>query len=96
MSVLNHHPLEKALNRVLDQASPVPDMPMAAINASAMAAFPVRSTFMEGWTARIGALAATVVLGFGGFMAVQSYQAHQQALVADADAFAEQLLSESF
>jgi CHASE2 domain-containing sensor protein len=96
MSILNHHPLEKALNRALDQASTVPDMPMAAIHATAMDAFPARRTFMEGWTARIGALAATVVLGFGGFMAVQSYQSHQQALVADADAFAEQLLNESF
>jgi CHASE2 domain-containing sensor protein len=96
MSILNHHPLEKALNRALDQASPVPDMPAARIHATALAAFPYRKPLIESWTARFGALAATIVLGVGGFIAMQSYQSHQKALVADADAFAEQLLSESF
>jgi hypothetical protein len=78
----------------LDQASPVPDMPMASIHAAAMDAFPRAEPLMNSWTARFGAIAATVVLGLGGFMAVQSYTAHQQAVVADADAFAEALLSE--
>jgi hypothetical protein len=96
MSILDQHPLEKALNTALDQASPVPDMPMAAITAAAMDAFPSRKPLIESWTGRIGAIAATVVLGFGGFMAVQSYQSQQKALIADADAFAEQILSESF
>jgi hypothetical protein len=37
-----------------------------------------------------------VVLGVGGFMAFQSYQSHQQNLAADADEFAEALLSETY
>ncbi len=85
-----------ALNRALDKASPVPPMPMERIQDAAMAAFPASKSVMDNWTARFGALAATIVLGFGGFMAFQSYQAEQRALVADADAFAEALLSESF
>lgn len=96
MSILKHQPLEKALDLALDQASPVPDMPMLAINAAAMDAFPSRKPLVKSWTARMGAIAATVVLGFGGFMAVQTYQSHQKAMIADADAFAEELLSESF
>ena len=84
------------LDQALDQASPVPDMPEARIHAAALAAFPAGSSLFSGWSARVGAIAASVVLGIGGFMAVQSYQANQKALVADADAFAEQLLSESF
>lgn len=96
MSILKYHPVEKALDLALDQASPVPDMPMLAINAAAMDAFPSRRPYMQSWTARMGAIAATIVIGFGGFMAVQTYQSQQKALIADADAFAEELLSESF
>lgn len=84
------------LEALLDQASPVPDMPEARIHAAAMDAFATRKPLVNSWTARFGALAATVVLGVGGFMAVQSYQAHQQTVLADADAFAEALLSESY
>jgi CHASE2 domain-containing sensor protein len=87
---------QTALARALDHASPVPDMPMASIHSAAMDAFPARKPLIDQWSVRFGALAATVVLGFGGFMALQTYQASQQALTADADAFAEQLLSESF
>jgi CHASE2 domain-containing sensor protein len=92
MTKLDQFSLESAL----DQASLVPDMPAARIHAAAMDAFPSQKPFMQSWTARFGALAATVVLGIGGFMALQSHQANQAALTADADAFAEQLLSESF
>ena len=92
MTNSSHH----ALNRALHKASPVPAMPMARIEAAAMASFPAPKPFAMTWTGRFGALAATIVLGFGGFMALQSYQSTQKALVADADAFAEQLLSESF
>lgn len=88
----NEHSL---LAVALDQASPVPSMP-TAIHSAAMAAFPSRKSVLSSWTARFGALAATVVLGFGSVFALQSYQAHQAALVADSDAFAEQLLSERF
>jgi CHASE2 domain-containing sensor protein len=84
------------LQNALDQASPVPDMPAARIHAAALEAFLSRKPFAHNWTARFGALAATMVLGFGGFWALRSYQANQAALTADADAFAEQLLSESF
>ena len=96
MSIIKHHPLEKALSHALDCASAVPDMPVARIEAGALAAFPYRKPFWESWTLRVGVLAATIVLGFGGFMAAQSYQADQRALIADADAFAEALLNESF
>jgi hypothetical protein len=96
MSLNNNHPVEMAINRALDHASPVPEMPKAAIEAVAMAAFPTRKSLLNNWGVRVGALAAAMVLGVGGFMAVQSYQTHQQALMADADAFAAQLLSESF
>lgn len=96
MSMIKHHPLEKALDRALDGASKVPTMHLARIEASALAAFPYRKPFWKSWTMRVSALAATIILGFGGFMAVQSYQADQRALTADADAFAEALLSESF
>jgi CHASE2 domain-containing sensor protein len=84
------------LEVLLDQASPVPDMPAARIHAAAMDAFASRRPVMDTMVARFGALAATIVLGVGGFMALQSYQAHQKAVMADADAFAEALLSESF
>jgi hypothetical protein len=87
-----HH----ALNRALDKASPVPPMPMERIQNAAMDAFVVPKPMMGGWSVRFGALAATIVLGFGGFMALQSYQFHQKALIADADVFVEQLLSDSF
>jgi CHASE2 domain-containing sensor protein len=85
-----------SLEQVLDHASPVPDMPAARIHAAALDAFPARRSFVSAWAGRAGAIAATIVLGIGGFMAVQTYQSHQKALSADADAFAEQLLSESF
>ena len=84
------------LESLLDQASPVPEAPMAAIHARAMASFPAQKPFTQSWTARFGALAATVMLGVGGFMALQSYQSHQQNLAADADEFAEALLSETY
>jgi hypothetical protein len=90
---------QDSLNRLdawLDQASPVPYTPTARIHNAAMDAFPRAKPMLASWTARFGALAATVVLGLGGFMAVQSYTAHQQAVAADADAFAEALLSDSF
>jgi hypothetical protein len=90
---------QDSLNRLdawLDHASPVPDMPTARIHMAAMEAFPRAKPMLASWTARFGALAATVVLGLGGFMAVQSYQTHQQAVAADADAFAEALLSDNF
>lgn len=84
-----------SLEAALDQASPVPAMPVA-ISEAVLAAFPARKPILGSWTARVGALAATVVLGFGGMIALQSYQTHQRELVADADAFAEQLLSENY
>jgi hypothetical protein len=90
---------QDSLNRLdawLDQASPVPDMPTARIHMAAMEAFPRAKPMLASLPARFGALAATVVLGLGGFMAVQSYQTHQQAVAADADAFAEALLSDNF
>lgn len=87
---------QSALGSALDSASEVPHMPMDHIHDAVMAAFPVRKHLLGGWTVRFGALAATIVLGFGGFMALQTYQANQKAVTADADAFAEQLLSESF
>jgi predicted negative regulator of RcsB-dependent stress response len=74
----------------------VPEAPLGTIHARAMAAFPVRKPILDSWTARFGALAATVVLGVGGFMGVQSYQSHQQAIAADADVFAEAMLSETY
>lgn len=80
------------LDARLAQASPVPDMPAARIHDAAMAAFPVRRAFPVRWAA----LAATVVLGVGGFMAMQSYTMQQQALTADADAFVEELVSEVY
>jgi hypothetical protein len=90
------HGSSQSLEVLLDQASPVPDAPMEAIHARAMAAFPARKSVLDSWTARFGAIAATVVLGMGGFMGVQSYQAHQQEIAADADVFAEALLSETY
>ena len=87
---------DHALARALDQASPVPDMPSTRLHAAAMHAFPIRKPILQTWGARVGVLAATVVLGIGGFMALQSFQASQKAMLADADAFAEQLLSETF
>lgn len=80
------------LDALLDQASPVPDMPLARIHGVAMAAFPQKRAFPVQWAA----LAATIVLGVGGFIAMQSYSANQQALTADADAFAETLVSEAY
>jgi predicted lipid-binding transport protein (Tim44 family) len=87
---------QSSLERALDQASPVPDMPRATIHAAAMAAFPSRRPLLDNWGGRFGTLAATLVLGFGAFMGVHSCQPDQSTLSADADAFAEQLLSESF
>ena len=84
------------LNHALDQASPVPEMPSVRLHDAAMGAFPGRKLIWQSSSARMGALAATVVLGIGGFMALQTYQANQRAILADADAFAEQLLSETF
>jgi hypothetical protein len=84
------------LDSWLDLASPVPDMPTTRIHNAAMDAFPCAKPMLASWTTRFGALAATVILGLGGFMAVQSYQTHQQAVAADADAFAEALLSDNF
>jgi CHASE2 domain-containing sensor protein len=96
MTNVKPHNDDEALDRFLDQASPVPELPMAAIHAAAMAGFPARKPVLDVWAARFGALAATVVLGVGGFMALQSYQSHQKTVMADADAFAEELLSESY
>ena len=96
MSNLEHDPDHSDLNRAFNQASPVPDMPIARIFAAAMDAFPVRRRLLDHWPARFGALAATFVLCFGGFIALQSYQTYQKALAADADVFAEALLSEGF
>ena len=96
MSSLEHDPDHSDLTRALNQASPVPDMPAERITAAAMDAFPVRKRLFDHWAARFGALAATIVVCFGGFTALQSYQTHQKALVADADTFAEALLSEGF
>jgi hypothetical protein len=81
----------------LDQASPVPEMPMRAIHSAAMDAFPsAKRSVWQGAAGRFGAIAATVILGIGGFMAVQSYQAHEKAVAADADMFAQALLSETY
>jgi hypothetical protein len=88
------HTTDHHLDAWLDQASPAPEAPMATIHAAAMAAYPHQKSFLARWPARVGAIAATLVLGFGGFMAAQSYQNHQQALAADADAFAAALLEE--
>jgi hypothetical protein len=85
-----------SLEAMLDEASGVPEAPLDAIHARAMAAFPQRKPLLDSWTARLGALAATIVLGVGGFMGVQSYQSHQQAITADSDEFAEALLSETY
>lgn len=88
--------IQTTLGQALDRASSVPDMPIQRIHDAAMAAFPERKPLLDRWSARFGALAATIMLGFGGFMALETYHSKQQALTADADAFAEQLLSESF
>lgn len=92
---------EDRLDRALDAASPPPDVPSAQIEARALAAFdtqfnPSRKAQMGRWATGLTALAASVVLGFGGFMALQSHSANQQAIATDADDFAEQLLSETF
>ena len=93
MSIIDHHPLNKALADVLNHASPVPDMPAARIEAAAMAAFGAQTAPRQTWVKTFGALAATLVLGVGGFIYYQSWLNEQKALTADADAFAEQLLS---
>ena len=93
MSIIDHHPLNKALADVLNHASPVPDMPVARIEAAAMAAFGAQTAPRHAWVKTFGALAASLVLGVGGFVYYQSWQTEQKALTADADAFAEQLLS---
>lgn len=93
MSILDHHPLNKALADVLNHASPVPEMPTARIEAAAMAAFSARSAPRHAWVKTFSALAASLVLGVGGFVYYQSWQSEQKALTADADAFAEQLIS---
>lgn len=93
MSILDHHPLNKALAEVLTHASPVPDMPSARIEAAAMAAFDAQLPRRRAWVTTFGALAASLILGIGGFVYYQSWQSEQKALSADADAFAEQLLS---
>jgi hypothetical protein len=93
MSILDHHPLNKALAKVLVHASPVPEMPAARIEAAAMAAFSAQAASRPDWVKTFGALAASLVLGVGGFVYYQSWQSEQKALAADADAFAEQLLS---
>ncbi|MEN9855777.1 MAG: hypothetical protein RLZZ157_903 [Pseudomonadota bacterium] len=90
-----------ALDRALQAATPPPDMPVAAIHAHAMAAFvaqtqTARPPLFKRAPAQWAALAATLVVGLGGFMALQSHSANQQAIATDADAFAEQLLSETF
>ena len=81
------------LTQLLDQAGPVPAMPLARIEAGAMAAFAAHNRRRPSWTLRFGALAATVIFGIGGFVAFQSWQSDQKALHADADAFAEELLT---
>lgn len=93
MSIIDHHPLNKALADVLNHASPVPEMPAARIEAAAMAAFDAQRASRHAWVKTFGALAASLVLGVGGFVYYQSWQTEQKALSADADAFAEQLLS---
>lgn len=93
MSIIDHHPLNKALADVLNHASPVPEMPAARIEAGAMAAFSEQMAPRHTWVKTFGALAASLVLGVGGFIYYQSWQNEQKALSADADAFAEQLLS---
>ncbi|MFN7496368.1 MAG: hypothetical protein ACK5XZ_05430 [Hyphomonadaceae bacterium] len=93
MSIIDHHPLNKALADVLNHASPVPEMPAVRIEASAMAAFSAQIAPRHAWVKTFGALAASLVLGVGGFVYYQSWQNEQKALTADADAFAEQLLS---
>ena len=93
MSIIDYHPLNKALADVLNHASPVPEMPAARIEAAAMAAFDAQTAPRPAWVKTFGALAASLVLGVGGFVYYQSWQNEQKALTADADAFAEQLLS---
>ena len=93
MSILDHHPLNKALADVLNHASLVPEMPAARIEAAAMAAFSAQSAPSHALVKTFSALAASLVLGVGGFIYYQSWQTEQKALTADADAFAEQLLS---
>ena len=44
MSILDHHPLNKALAKVLVHGSPVPEMPAARIEAAAMAGVPIAGT----------------------------------------------------
>jgi hypothetical protein len=80
------------LDAILNAATPVPEMPSARILEGAMAAFPAKRSFAKGWAA----LAATLVVGVAGFMALQTYQAHQQTIMADADAFADELVSEVY
>ena len=96
MSILDHHPLNKALNTALSHASPVPDMPGDRLHSAAMAAFP-SSQARPFWglpVKALGALAASVIVSVGGFASYQSWQTEQKALSADADAFAAQLLSD--
>ena len=93
MSILDHHPLNKALADVINHASPVPEMPAARIEAAAMAAFSAHAAPRHDWIKTFGALAASLVLGVGGFVYFQSWQSEQKTMAADADAFAEQLLS---
>lgn len=95
MSIVDHHPANKALAAALAHASPVPDMPSARLTAAALAAYDTqfRAQPRSGWVKTFGALAASLVLGIGGFVYYQSWQTEQKALSADADAFAEQLLN---
>jgi hypothetical protein len=71
----------------------VPAMPLARLEAGAMAAFVAHNPRRPSWTLRFGALAATVIFGLGGFVVFQSWQSDQKAMQADADAFAEELLT---
>lgn len=93
MSMIDHHPLNKALAQALDSASPVPAMPMARLHTAAMAAYDAEMRPRSIWVKTFSALAASLILGVGGFVYYQSWASAQKALTADADAFAEQLLN---
>ncbi|GIU67592.1 hypothetical protein [Candidatus Phycosocius spiralis] len=84
------------LASLLEQAGPVPTPPLARIEAAAMAAYKAQNLGRPLWPVRLAALAALVIVGFGGFIAFQSWQtsqSNQKAMQADADAFAEELIT---
>jgi hypothetical protein len=98
-----HHSTETTLDQKLDHALSFAGTPPAMpdrLQDAALAGFDAHLGRQKiSWAmvaTSLGALAASLVLGFGGLTAWQSYQTEQASIAADADAFAQDLIEEDF